>query len=92
MKDMRDIDLLDNYGVVITNPPYGERMGEKEEAELLYKDFGKKFRELATWSIYTITSNENFEKLYGKKADKKRKLYNGRIKVDYYQYYGPRPK
>ena len=92
MKDMRDIDLLDNYGVVITNPPYGERMGEKKEAELLYKDFGKKFRELETWSIYTITSNEDFEKLYGKKADKKRKLYNGRIKVDYYQYYGPRPK
>jgi putative N6-adenine-specific DNA methylase len=92
MKDMRDIDLLDNYGVVITNPPYGERMGEKEEAELLYKDFGEKFRAFETWSIYTITSNENFEKLYGKKADKKRKLYNGRLKVDYYQYYGPRPK
>ena len=92
MKDMRDIDLLDNYGVVITNPPYGERMGEKKEAELLYKDFGKKFRELETWSIYVITSNEGFEKLYGKKADKKRKLYNGRIKVDYYQFYGPRPK
>ncbi len=92
MKDMREIDLLDNYGVVITNPPYGERVGEKKEAELLYKDFGKKFRELKTWSIYTITSNKNFEKLYGKKADRKRKLYNGRIKVDYYQYYGPRPK
>ena len=92
MKDMRDIDLLDNYGVVITNPPYGERMGEKKEAELLYKDFGKKFRELETWSIYTITSNEDFAKLYGRKADKQRKLYNGRIKVDYYQYYGPRPK
>lgn len=92
MKDMRDIDLLDNYGVVITNPPYGERMGEKEEAEILYKDFGEKFRKLETWSIYAITSNENFESLYGKRADKKRKLYNGRIKVDYYQYYGPRPK
>ncbi len=92
MKDMRDIDLKDDYGVVITNPPYGERMGEKEEVEELYRDFGKKFRELSTWSIYAITSNENFETLYGKKADRKRKLYNGRIKVDYYQFYGPRPE
>ena len=92
MKDMRDIDLQDEYGVVITNPPYGERMGEREVVELLYKDFGKKFRELSTWSIYVITSNEKFEALYGKKADRKRKLYNGRIKVDYYQFYGPRPE
>ncbi|WP_422485631.1 THUMP domain-containing class I SAM-dependent RNA methyltransferase [Gudongella sp. DL1XJH-153] len=92
MKDMRDVDLQEDYGVVITNPPYGERMGEREEVELLYKDFGKKFRELSTWSIYAITSNERFEELYGKKADRKRKLYNGRIKVDYYQFYGPRPE
>ncbi len=92
MKDMRDVDLQEEYGVVITNPPYGERMGEREEVELLYKDFGKKFRELSTWSIYAITSNESFEALYGKKADRKRKLYNGRIKVDYYQFYGPRPE
>lgn len=90
-KDMRDIDLKDNYGVVITNPPYGERIGETEEVKQLYIDYGEKFRKLDTWSIYTITSDENFEKLYGKKADRKRKLYNGRIKVDYYQYYGPRP-
>jgi putative N6-adenine-specific DNA methylase len=91
MKDMRNVDLKDNYGVVITNPPYGERMGDKEEVEQLYVDLGKKFRALNTWSMYIITSEENFEKLYGKKADRKRKLYNGRIKVDYYQYYGPKP-
>jgi putative N6-adenine-specific DNA methylase len=91
MKDMRDVDLKNEYGVVITNPPYGERIGEKEEIEELYRDFGKKFRELDTWSIYIITSDENFEKHYGKKADRKRKLYNGRIKVDYYQFYGPKP-
>ncbi len=91
IKDMRDVDLYDEYGVVITNPPYGERMGEKEEVERLYKDFGQKFKEHDTWSIYAITSNEKFEELYGKKADRKRKLYNGRIKVDFYQYYGPRP-
>ena len=88
---MRDVDLHDEYGVVITNPPYGERMGEKEEIHELYRDFGEKFRQLETWSIYVITSEESFEKIYGKKANRKRKLYNGRIKVDYYQYYGPRP-
>ncbi|MCR3955704.1 MAG: class I SAM-dependent RNA methyltransferase [Gudongella sp.] len=92
MKDMRDVDLQEEYGVVVTNPPYGERMGDREEVEQLYRDFGKKFRDHPTWSIYAITSNENFEALYGKKADRKRKLYNGRIKVDYYQFYGPRPE
>lgn len=91
MKDMREVDLKNEYGVVISNPPYGERMGEKEEIQKLYTDLGLKFRELDTWSMYIITSDEEFEKLYGKKADKKRKLYNGRIKVDYYQFYGPRP-
>ena len=92
MKDMRDVDLKNEYGVVVTNPPYGERMGELHDIEQLYRDFGKKFRELDTWSIYLITSMENFEKLYGKKADRKRKLFNGRIKVDYYQFYGPKPR
>lgn len=91
MKDMRDVDLKNEYGVVITNPPYGERMGEKEEVQQLYIDLGNKFKELDTWSMYLITSDEEFEKLYGKKADRKRKLYNGRIKVDYYQIHGPRP-
>lgn len=91
MKDMRDVDLKDEYGVVITNPPYGERMGEKAEVHQLYRDLGLKFKDLKTWSVYVITAEEEFEKLYGKKADRKRKLYNGRIKVDYYQYYGPKP-
>lgn len=92
MKDMRDVDINDDYGVVITNPPYGERMGERKEIQELYRDFGKKLNPLDTWSVYVITDHEDFEKLYGKKANRKRKLYNGRIKVDYYQFYGPRPK
>lgn len=91
MKDMRKVDLKDNYGVVITNPPYGERMGDRGGVEKLYKDFYKKFKDFKTWSVYLITSYEDFEKLIGKKANRKRKLYNGRIKVDYYQYYGPKP-
>ena len=89
---MRDVDLYNEYGVVVTNPPYGERMGEIAEVEQLYRDFGKKFKELDTWSVYLITSIESFEKLYGRKADRKRKLFNGRIKVDFYQFYGPKPK
>ncbi|MDR7855656.1 class I SAM-dependent RNA methyltransferase [Tissierella sp.] len=90
-KDFREAELNNEYGVLISNPPYGERIGEKEEVAELYKDLGIKFQELDTWSTYIITSDEQFENHYGKKADKKRKLYNGRIKVDYYQYYGPRP-
>ncbi|NBI07433.1 THUMP domain-containing class I SAM-dependent RNA methyltransferase [Senegalia massiliensis] len=86
------INIKNKFGVVITNPPYGERLGDKKEVEELYKDMGKEFKNLRTWSKYIITSDENFEKLYGKKASKKRKLYNGRIKVDYYQYFGPKPK
>ena len=90
-KDFRDYDIRDEYGVIITNPPYGDRIGEEEEVKDLYRDMGKIFSKLDTYSIYVLTSDEDFEKLYGKKADRKRKLYNGRIKVDYYQYYGPRP-
>lgn len=90
-RDFRDIEYKDEYGIVISNPPYGERIGEKNQINKLYKDMGNIFRQLDTYSIYILTSNEEFEKLYGKKANRKRKLYNGRIKVDYYQYYGPRP-
>ena len=91
IKDVRNLKLENNYGVIITNPPYGERLGDKSEIEKLYKDIGKLFKPLDTYSIYVLTSHEGFENLYGKKADRRRKLYNGRIKVDYYQYYGPRP-
>lgn len=90
-KDFRDFDFRDNYGIIICNPPYGERIGEREEVKAIYRDMGRIFGYLDTYSIYVLTSNEDFEMLYGKKADKKRKLYNGRIKVDYYQYFGPKP-
>ncbi|HHV26558.1 MAG TPA: class I SAM-dependent RNA methyltransferase [Tissierellia bacterium] len=90
-EDVLNLKLNDEYGVIISNPPYGERIGEKKEVEKLYRGIGKKFNKLDTWSIYILTSNTGFEKLYGKKADRRRKLFNGRIRVDYYQYYGPRP-
>nr|WP_028828416.1 class I SAM-dependent RNA methyltransferase [Proteocatella sphenisci] len=79
------------YGFIITNPPYGERMGEKEEVYELYKQLGKAFKHLPTWSIYVISSLENVEELFGKKAMKKRKLYNGMLKSHYYQFPGPKP-
>ncbi|MDN4522884.1 THUMP domain-containing class I SAM-dependent RNA methyltransferase [Fictibacillus fluitans] len=87
---VRDFTTRKEYGYVISNPPYGERIGDKEEVKQLYRDMGNVFRQLETWSVYVITSNEQFEQLYGKPATKKRKLYNGHIKTDYYQYFGKR--
>ncbi len=79
------------YGKIICNPPYGERMGERKAVEALYQEMGRVFSKLDTWSFYVLTSHPRFEELFGRKASKKRKLYNGNIKVDYYQFYGPRP-
>lgn len=90
-KDIRELDLPDDYGVIITNPPYGVRIGADEAPELI-RELGKLCKTIPTWSVYAITADEEFESQFGKKADRKRKLYNGRIKTDYYQYYGPRPE
>lgn len=90
-KPFADVTLPKQYGVSIMNPPYGERMGDLEDTEQLYRDMGKLFKKDDTWSVYVLTSDEYFEKLYGNKADVKRKLFNGMIKVDYYQYLGKRP-
>lgn len=80
-----------SYGCIVTNPPYGERMGEVRETHNLYMQMGRSLRALDTWSVFVITSDEAFEKHYGKAADKKRKLYNGRIQTNLYQYLGPLP-
>lgn len=79
------------YGFIITNPPYGERLEEKEELPDLYRMIAVSFDRLDTWSKYIITSYEDAEKYLGRKADKNRKIYNGMIKAYYYQYLGPRP-
>jgi putative N6-adenine-specific DNA methylase len=79
------------YGWVITNPPYGERLGELKEAEALYKEMNQALRTLDTWSFYIITSHPKFEQIFGRQADKKRKLYNGRIQCNFYQFFGPKP-
>lgn len=89
--DFKYVSYKDNYGVLISNPPYGERLSEEHKVQKLYKDMGFIFNKLDTWSKYILTSNKSFEELYNKKADRQRKLYNGRIEAWYYQYFGPRP-
>lgn len=79
------------YGTIMCNPPYGERMGEKHECEELYRAVGKSFSRFDGWSFYILTSNEDFEKLFGRRADKRRKIYNGMIKCNIYQYFGKKP-
>ncbi|MFE8702180.1 class I SAM-dependent RNA methyltransferase [Cytobacillus sp. FJAT-54145] len=88
---VRDFTTTKEYGVVVGNPPYGERLGDKPAVEHMYREMGKAFLPYETWSVYMLTSNENFEECYGKPATKKRKLFNGFIKTDYYQYWGKRP-
>jgi putative N6-adenine-specific DNA methylase len=88
---VRDFVTDLEYGVVVGNPPYGERLGERPEVEKMYKEMGQAFEKLDTWSVYMLTSHEEFEQFYGKPATKKRKLFNGFIRTDYYQYWGPRP-
>lgn len=79
------------YGKIICNPPYGERIGERNEVAKLYREMGRVFQKLDTWSFYILTSHPHFERLFGRPADKRRKLYDGNIQVQLYQYFGPRP-
>lgn len=81
----------DEFGFIITNPPYGERLEDKDSVKQLYKELGYAFRKLKNWSYYLITSYEDFEYEFEQKADKKRKLYNGMLKTNFFQYPGPKP-
>ncbi|MBQ8431406.1 MAG: class I SAM-dependent RNA methyltransferase [Clostridia bacterium] len=90
--DARKIQKLDRRGTVVCNPPYGERLMTPAEAEQLYRDMGKAFSALAPWQIYIITSHPQFERFYGQRADKVRKLYNGMIPCFLYQYFRPKNK
>jgi 23S rRNA (guanine2445-N2)-methyltransferase / 23S rRNA (guanine2069-N7)-methyltransferase len=80
------------YGCVICNPPYGERLGRPAEAAALYRAMPEVFRRLKTWSFYVLTAHPDFETVVGQEADRRRKLYNGRIECTYYQFYGPKPR
>ena len=90
-KDVKDISSKDKYGVIIANPPYGERLlGSTQTAEL-YEEMRKIFDRFDTWSKYILSANSEFEDIYGTLADKRRKLYNGMIECRLYQYFGPKP-
>lgn len=90
-RDVKDLRHPKKYGFIITNPPYGERLEEKEQLPELYRQIGQAFGLLDTWSKYVITSYEEAEKYIGKKANKNRKIYNGMLKTYYYQFLGPKP-
>lgn len=79
------------YGFIVTNPPYGERLEDKEEIWALYKEIGQVYNALDSWSMFLITSYEDTERYIGRKADKNRKIYNGMIKTYFYQFLGPKP-
>ncbi len=91
VRDAKDTSSAKQYGYIITNPPYGERLSDQKEVEKIYRMMGEAYGKMDTWSVYVLTSHENFERSYGKKSTKNRKLYNGRIKTYFYQYFGPRP-
>ena len=93
-KQMRLQDLHTDKinGVIVSNPPYGERLLDDDSVTKLYQEMGRTFASLKTWSKFILTSDEAFEAKFGSQADKKRKLYNGTLKVDLYQYFGQRVK
>lgn len=89
-RDISNVALKDDFGIIITNPPYGERLSRVDTDEI-YKKINDKFKNMATWSCYFITSDDKFNQKFNRKLSKKRKLYNGGEKVDFYQYFGKKP-
>jgi len=87
-KDVYEFKSKKKFGCIITNPPYGERIGDKDEASDLYKTLGQRYKDLEEWSAFILTTSRSFEKDFAKKADKNRKLYNGTIQCYLYQYFG----
>ncbi|MBP3728727.1 MAG: class I SAM-dependent RNA methyltransferase [Lachnospiraceae bacterium] len=91
VRDVKDLSHSKKYGFILTNPPYGERLEEKEALPALYRSLGERFAALDAWSCYVITAYEGIEKDFGRKADKNRKIYNGMMKTYFYEFRGPRP-
>lgn len=89
---VKDLSSPKSYGFIITNPPYGERLEEKEALPELYRTIGERYRNLDKWSMFLITSYEDAERYIGRKADRNRKIYNGMIRSYYYQFMGEKPK
>ncbi|MFN9235336.1 MAG: MEKHLA domain-containing protein [Planctomyces sp.] len=91
-QEVSDFRTNAEYGVVITNPPYGERLGDPEEVAAVYRELGRVTASLPTWGVYAITSNRGFEQQFGRRAPRRRKLFNGRLECQFYQYPGPPPR
>ncbi|GGN56244.1 THUMP domain-containing class I SAM-dependent RNA methyltransferase [Oceanobacillus indicireducens] len=87
-----DLSIQKENGYLVSNPPYGERLNERDEVIQMYNDLGQVMRNYPSWSVYIITAFEAFEKQYGQQATKKRKLFNGFIQTNYYQYFGKKVK
>ena len=90
-RSVADLSHPKKYGFLISNPPYGERIEEKKNLPELYKTIGERFAALDSWSAFLITSYEDTERYFGRKADKNRKIYNGMMKTYFYQFLGPKP-
>lgn len=90
-RDVKDLSHPKKYGFLITNPPYGERIEEKENLPVLYSALGKSFQGLDSWSMYIITAYQDTERYIGRQADRNRKIYNGMMKTYFYQFLGPKP-
>ena len=91
-RDALTIEPYDRRGTVVCNPPYGERLMSADEVEALYRNMGKAWQKLGSWQIYVISSCEDFQRLYGRRADSVRRLYNGMIRCNYYQYFRNKKK
>ena len=90
--DMARLTAEEEGGIVITNPPYGERIGEKKQIEAIYSAYNEFYRKNPTWSLFMVTTDKDVEnKIFGRPADRRRKLYNGRLEVCYYQFHGQKP-
>jgi len=90
--DVRNLSSQKKRGVIVTNPPYGERLMSESEIKTLYRDFGEVAARLDDWCIYVITSFKGFEKYFGRKSDKVRRLYNSQIECNYYRFLAPKPE
>jgi putative N6-adenine-specific DNA methylase len=87
--ELSRLKLRGEYGCIVTNPPYAERLGDEREAGEVYRDLGRLFRDLPSWSLFALSANQGFERTFGARATKNRKLYNGNLRCYLHQYFGP---
>ena len=89
--DMKKFRAEEEHGIIITNPPYGERIGDDEKIQKIYRKLADILENRPTWSLFLITTDKKLEEALGRKADRRRKLYNGRLETQYYQFHSVKP-